>query len=110
MLEALATMAKLEHRPVVIANHPSRSATDVGVYGLYDPAELRNWNDRAPEVATGMAGAPGHQAATLAPDGSIEATAARGAYARAPTILHAKKGEIASGGRHPRLDHSGIPA
>ncbi len=39
-------------------------------------AELRAWNDTAPEVAVGMAGAPGHQAGTLNPDGSPDANGA----------------------------------
>ncbi|NNK63263.1 MAG: phosphoesterase [Gemmatimonadetes bacterium] len=85
MLEALRVMDSLPRKPIVIANHPSRSARGLGDYGLYDPAELRDWNDRAPEVATGMAGAPGHQAVTIARDGSIE-NGARGGYARHPTM------------------------
>ena len=85
MLEALRVMDSLPRKPVVIANHPSRSADSVGVYGLYDPAELRDWNDEAPEVAVGMAGAPGHQAVTMARDGSIEG-GARGAYGNSPTL------------------------
>ncbi len=81
MLEALSTMRDLPALPVVIANHPSRSARGLGEYGLYDPAELRSWNDTAPEVAVGMAGAPGHQAASLnRPDGP------RGAYGSHPTM------------------------
>ena len=85
MIEALEFMRELASPPVVIANHPSRTATDMGVYGSYDPAELRRWNDTAPEVATGMAGAPGHQASALNPDGSLDPGAARGAY-RYPTM------------------------
>ena len=80
MLDALRTMRDLPERPVVIANHPSRSAPGMGEYGLYDPAELRDWNDTAPEVAVGMAGAPGHQASSLRPN------APRGAYANFPTL------------------------
>ena len=33
------------------------------------PAELRRWNETAPQVAVGMEGAPGHQASALEPDG-----------------------------------------
>ena len=62
MLAALREMKKLENPPIIIANHPSRSAKELGVYGLDEPSELRNWNDVAPTVALGMAGAPGHQA------------------------------------------------
>jgi hypothetical protein len=62
MIAALRHMDAQAAKPVVIANHPSRSATGLGRYGLDTPAELRNWNDTAPEVAIGMEGAPGHQA------------------------------------------------
>ena len=65
MLEALGVMRTLDRPPVVIANHPSRTASGDGQYGRYDPAEFRRWNDTAPEVAVGMAGAPGHQAISL---------------------------------------------
>jgi hypothetical protein len=86
MLDALRAMRSLEPRPVLITNHPSRSATAVGVYGANDPAELRGWNDAAPEVAVGMEGAPGHGASALAPDGSLQPDAARGGYGRYPTM------------------------
>jgi hypothetical protein len=86
MLDALRTMRGFRDRPVVIANHPSRSATGLGEYGLDTPTELRDWNDAAPEVAVGMAGAPGHQARTIARDGSIRPRAARAAYANHPTM------------------------
>ncbi|MGY0798538.1 hypothetical protein ACW7G0_05725 [Lysobacter sp. A286] len=86
MLEALEHMRQLEAPPVLIANHPSRSATDVGVYGKYAPAEFRAWNDTAPQVAVGMEGAPGHQAAAIAPDGGIDPEGARGGYKNAPTM------------------------
>jgi hypothetical protein len=85
MLEALGVMNQFVVKPVVIANHPSRSATDLGVYGHDHPAELRDWNDTAPDVAVGMAGAPGHQAKTLNPDGSTRPTA-RGSYRNYPTM------------------------
>ncbi len=65
MLDALAFAATLPQKPVVIAHHPSRSATALGAYGLTSPAELRAWNDAAPDIAVGMEGAPGHQAAEL---------------------------------------------
>lgn len=85
MLEALMYMRELEVPPVLFANHASRSATALGVYGQDTPKEFRNWNDTAPQVAVGMEGAPGHQAA-LNPDGSPDPTAARGAYSRYPTM------------------------
>ncbi len=85
MLEALTFMNKMTTKPVVIANHPSRSATDLGVYGKDDPAELRDWNDVAPEIAVGMAGAPGHQAATLNTDGTL-GVRSRGGYGQFPTM------------------------
>ncbi len=86
MLEALAAMQVLSPPPLLIANHPSRSATGFGDYGLDTPSELRDWNDTAPEVAVGMAGAPGHQAGTLNPDGSADTNGARGGYGNYPTI------------------------
>ncbi len=67
---ALDYLQALERLPVLFANHPSRSATAVGAYGLDEPWEIRANNDLAPDVYRGMEGAPGHQAATLAPDGS----------------------------------------
>lgn len=85
MLEALRFMRDMPRHPVLIANHPSRSAPGLGEYGLDTPAELRDWNDTAPEIAVGMAGAPGHQAATLNPDGSADLGGARGAYDDYPT-------------------------
>lgn len=86
MLDALRHMKALPRPPVVIANHPSRSATEVGRYGLVSPSELRNWNDTAPDVAVGMEGAPGHQAAALKPDGAQKPRGERGGYSRAPTM------------------------
>jgi hypothetical protein len=94
MLAALTVMKALPSPPVVIANHPSRSATAYGEYGDDDPAEFRRWNDTAPNVAVGMAGAPGHQAMPLAGD-AIKKTLAsykmplklpRGAYLGYPTL------------------------
>ncbi|MCR5876379.1 phosphoesterase [Phenylobacterium sp. J426] len=87
MLDALTHMRALPAPPVVIANHPSRTADGVGQYGKVSPHELRNWNDTAPTVAVGMEGAPGHQAGPLLSPGSAdEEHRARGAYRRAPTM------------------------
>ena len=86
MIEAIQLMNRLKRKPVLIANHPSRSAAETGEYGAYDPAELRQWNDTAPEVAVGMAGAPGHQASTLNPDGTLDPDKPRGGYGRLPTM------------------------
>jgi hypothetical protein len=69
-LGALDHMNALSRLPILFANHPSRSATGIGEYGRVEPQELRTSNDRAPDVYRGMEGAPGHQAATLAPDGT----------------------------------------
>ena len=60
----------LERLPLMFANHPSRSARGVGIYGLDTPEEFRENADLAPRVYRGMEGAPGHQAATLNPDGT----------------------------------------
>lgn len=91
MLEALEFAATLPEKPVVIAHHPSRSATALGEYGLTSPAELRAWNDTAPDIAVGMEGAPGHQAAELLKEaaklGYPEWVFSRGAYGRGyPTL------------------------
>ena len=83
---ALEHMKQLPQLPILFANHPSRSATGIGQYGLNEPRELRNSHDQAPNVYRGMEGAPGHQAGTLAPDGtqrrdgSGQPTGFRGAY------------------------------
>jgi hypothetical protein len=76
MIEALRTMNQFPEKPLVIANHPSRMATGLGVYGKYTPEKLRNWSDAYPDIAVGMAGAPGHQAATLNRGGNFP----RGGY------------------------------
>ncbi|PVM83427.1 phosphoesterase [Caulobacter endophyticus] len=86
MLDALRQLEAQPKPPLVIANHPSRTAREVGAYGAYSPAELRGWNDTAPQVAVGMEGAPGHQAASLAADGGVRADGERGGYSRAPTM------------------------
>ena len=91
MIDALEFAKGLNPQPVVIAHHPSRSAREESVFGLTTPAELRWWNDAAPNIAVGMEGAPGHQAAELrqADDrGSYPAWVyARGAYGRGyPTM------------------------
>lgn len=86
MLEALQFMQSLEDRPVLFANHASRSATGLGVWGQDTPAEFRNWNDTAPEIAVGMEGAPGHQAGAINPDGSQDPNGARGSFSRFPTM------------------------
>jgi hypothetical protein len=86
MIEALRYMRAQPHQPVLIANHPSRSAKDVGVYGQYTPAEFRNWNDTAPTISVGMEGAPGHQAGAINPDGSNDPSGARGGYRNSPTM------------------------
>ena len=65
--QALAHMQGLERLPLLFANHPSRSAEAIGLYGRDEPWELRENNDLAPDVYRGMEGAPGHQAATLSP-------------------------------------------
>ncbi|WP_300577201.1 phosphoesterase [Phenylobacterium sp.] len=86
MLEALRHMREIEQPPVVIANHPSRSASGVSEWGQDRPAELRDWNDTAPQVAIGMEGAPGHQAAALERDGAIDPEGSRGGYRNSPTL------------------------
>lgn len=86
MIEALKVMRDQKTPPILIANHPSRSATAPFGWGQHTPAEFRNWNDTAPRVAIGMEGAPGHQAGALKPDGTPDPTGNRGGYGRAPTL------------------------
>ncbi|WP_411850240.1 hypothetical protein ACLB90_15175 [Stenotrophomonas sp. LGBM10] len=62
MLDALAHMQGLSPQPVLVINHPSRTATGVGQWGEVEPAELHAWHAAAPQVLVGMEGAPGHQA------------------------------------------------
>jgi hypothetical protein len=87
-LRALEHMKALPLLPLVFANHPSRSATGVSIYGSDEPREFRQNHNTAPEVYRGMEGAPGHQAGTLAPDGSQkkdekgQPAGFRGGYAR----------------------------
>jgi hypothetical protein len=69
--KALTYMNTLRHLPLMFANHPSRSAKGVGVYGSDTPREFRSHNDLAPTIYRGMEGAPGHQAGTLARDGAL---------------------------------------
>ncbi|WP_368563312.1 hypothetical protein [Pseudoxanthomonas sp. UTMC 1351] len=63
MLAALAHIRALPSPPLMLINHPSRTATGIGQWGEVEPAELRAWHDAAPRVLVGMEGAPGHQAA-----------------------------------------------
>ncbi len=86
MIAALKFAKTLSAPPVLIANHPSRSATAQSVYGLDQPSELRDWNDAAPQIAIGMEGAPGHQASSLNRDGSLKPNGRRGGYEQAPTL------------------------
>lgn len=85
MLTALDAMRAQPRPPLLIANHPSRTVkTEEGI-GRYAPHEFRAWNDRAPEVAIGMEGAPGHQAASVRRSGAVRQTGQRGGYDRVPT-------------------------
>ena len=87
MVEALKYLAQIPAPPVVIVNHPARTAPAIGQYGLVTPGELRNWNDAAPRVAVGMEGAPGHQAGALNAKAQADPDDAfRGSYRRAPTM------------------------
>jgi hypothetical protein len=95
MAEALKFVDQYPKKPVVIAHHPSRSALNHREFGLTTPEELRTWNDAAPEVAVGMEGAPGHQAAVFSSRQGMTVSGtpvpdwvyARGAYGRGfPTM------------------------
>jgi hypothetical protein len=69
-IKALLYMNSMRKLPLMFANHPARSATAVGTYGLDEPREFRNNNDVAPDVYHGFEGAPGHQAGGLNKDGT----------------------------------------
>ncbi|MDV6330334.1 phosphoesterase [Asticcacaulis sp. 201] len=86
MLQMLREMTVMTDRPVIIANHPSRSALGVRDYHGHTPAELRAWNDTAPDIAVGMEGAPGHQGASLKPGVMPQTLRARGYYEKSPTF------------------------
>lgn len=62
MRATLAYLRELSPAPLMIINHPSRSATGAGHWGEVTPGELRDWHAAAPKVLVGMEGAPGHQA------------------------------------------------
>lgn len=85
MIEALRAMAALPGVPVLIGNHPSRTATGPGRWGMHSPAEYLAWHAAVPRVAIGMEGAPGHQAARPKP-GLDTAHGARGLYGGFPTM------------------------
>jgi len=86
MTEALEWMRQLEPAPIVIKNHPGRQSLKLGRWARDTPEMLRDWHDTAPSVAIGFEGAPGHQAAALLPDGSLQQDHARGAYHLFPTM------------------------
>ena len=62
MQAALAYLRDLSPAPLMFINHPSRTASGLGVWGEVSPEELRGWHAAAPKVLVGMEGAPGHQA------------------------------------------------
>ncbi|BBI31610.1 CehA/McbA family metallohydrolase domain-containing protein [Cohnella abietis] len=80
MIAALEYMKALPEPPIVIKNHPSRTAPKLGAWGQDTPKEMRSWNDTAPGVMIGFEGAPGHQAASLQEDSSQSTKGVRGAY------------------------------
>ncbi|MBT3426649.1 MAG: phosphoesterase [Gammaproteobacteria bacterium] len=88
MLLALKKMQSIHPSPLVFAHHPSRSATQLGEFGLHSPESLRAWNDTAPNVAVGMEGAPGHQAISLSTSKNFADTSSqrRGYYRTYPTL------------------------
>ncbi len=85
MLDMLREMEASPAKPLAFANHPSRSAYGLRDYHGHTPAELRAWNDTAPDIAIGMEGAPGHQGTALKPGVTPETLRARGYYVKSPT-------------------------
>jgi Histidinol phosphatase and related hydrolases of the PHP family len=86
MIEALRYMSAMPDAPIVIKNHPSRTARGPGRWGIDTPEKLRRWHDAAPDVFIGFEGAPGHQAASLNSDPSSPVYGVRGAYHHSPTM------------------------
>lgn len=86
MIEALQFMSKMPDPPLVIKNHPSRTARGPGRWGIDTPEKLRRWHDAAPDVFIGFEGAPGHQAASLNGDPTHPVYGVRGAYHHSPTM------------------------
>lgn len=86
MLKALSDMSGLKARPLVIANHPSRSAKGLEAYNGHTLESLRAWNDTAPDIAVGMEGAPGHQGTSLKTGATPETLRKRGYYVASPTF------------------------
>ena len=86
MLDALRFMAGQTQAPILIVNHPARTATGLGEYGKVTPAKMRSWQDTAPNVVVGMTGLPGHKAATLYPDGSVKPDGVPSEYFKYPTM------------------------
>ena len=86
MVDALLEMQTFDELPVVIANHPSRRPANGDKFGLTSPSALRAWNNAVPEIAVGMAGAPGRQAATLDADDRPIVDKYRGNYETQPTF------------------------
>ena len=84
VVDALIVARDFSPSPLFIVNHPSRTAPGLNDFGKVEPRELRTWNDTAPHVAVGMAGAPGHQANAIKPFG-ISPTGTRGSYRQHPT-------------------------
>ena len=80
MLKALNAMQAMSPRPVLSVNHPARQADKLGRFKKVTPEKMRLWQDTAPDVITGMTGIPGHQAATINPDGSIDPEGMRAEY------------------------------
>lgn len=86
MLEALRDIATMDPRPVMVTNHPSRSAPGLRHYGQVHPRQLRDWSEITPRVVIGMEGAPGHQADGLFADGRSDPQGSRGIYRLFPTM------------------------
>lgn len=85
MLSALDYMQGMSPRPILSINHPARQASELNTFKKVTPEKMRRWQDTAPNVVTGMTAIPGHQAATINPDGSIDKQAPRAEYNGYPT-------------------------
>lgn len=107
MADALKFMQALPVPPVLLANHPSRTATGREKWGLHAPSEFMAWHDLAPSVAIGMEGAPGHQAARPE-NGKDMAHGSRGLYGGYPTLGGFDQMVAVRGGAWDRMLGTGL--
>lgn len=73
--DGIRSFSRLEEKPLIIMNHPSRQATGYNEWARVTPEKLKTWHETDPDVFVGMVAAPGHQA-----------TNNRGSYYKFPSM------------------------